>query len=113
MKLLIPAIQFMILTIIIIGMGFYATDTMDNHMYKGINIVGSSINPKILTVTFDEIVSGTDWSCVEAAKLLQNVAKQSGYKVKVISKGSEWVPMRNKIWSYEDLTKLINNKNAY
>lgn len=91
-----------------------AITSFDKHMYPGVDVIGTDQDGQVLIVKLDNYLKlGTDSICLEVTHILQQVALQSGYSVKVIPDSDEWVPFNGQAKSYLELTNIIESGSLY
>ena len=84
----------------------------DRNMYYGVDVVKQEGNVLFVTID-DQLKTGTDGVCLEATRVLANVALQSGCYIQVVPDKDEWVPFKDMVMSYLDLINIIESGHPY
>jgi len=86
--------------------------SFDKHMYEGVDVIKQDGN--VLFVTLDKPYTlGTDTMCLEAVRIIKQVARQTGCYIQVVTEDDQWAPLTQKIWEYEELKELYDEAASY
>ena len=86
--------------------------SLDKHGYSGVDVIKQDGNVLFVTLD-DQFTIGTDSMCLEATKVLANVALQTGCYIQVIAEDNQWTPFQDRVMSLSDLTNIIESGTPY